>query len=225
MDCAYRQPVYSRGARPAAELDERAMREYQYYAWQTVDRLLSAAEQAAVSTLSSHIEVSASEAVVTYNWGDFKHDPRQVLARYFDAHLYLTNWGSRVLIFRFPRGLLGEAAVKTGCPSNPRGFTIQTPGRLASRASRDRVGRWTTWQCRPGGAFFAPSYLATHREGNTLKLDEDKAVIDPSTYTTSCVQANNSARKNILGPRIAEGSTFPMRKISEKLTRRRCRNE
>ena len=87
------------------------MSEYQYYEWQTVDRLLTDAEQAAVSSLSSHIEVPASQAVVTYDWGDFKHDPRQVLARYFDAHLYFTNWGTRVLMVRFPRGLLDEEAL------------------------------------------------------------------------------------------------------------------
>lgn len=52
------------------------MSEYQYCEWQTVDRLLTDSEQAAVSNLSSHIDVTASQAVVTYDWGDFKHDPR-----------------------------------------------------------------------------------------------------------------------------------------------------
>ena len=51
------------------------MSEYQFYEWQTADRLLSDAEQEAVRQLSSHIEVSASHAVATYSWGDFKHDP------------------------------------------------------------------------------------------------------------------------------------------------------
>jgi len=87
------------------------MSEYQYYEWQTVDRLLTDAEQAAVNALSSHIDVSASQAVVTYEWGDFKHDPVEVLARYFDAHQYFTNWGTRVLMFRFPRGLVDERAL------------------------------------------------------------------------------------------------------------------
>ena len=87
------------------------MSEYQYYEWQTVDRLLTDAEQAAVNALSSHIDVSASQAVVTYDWGDFKHDPAEVLARYFDAHQYFTNWGTRVLMFRFPKGLLDEQAL------------------------------------------------------------------------------------------------------------------
>ncbi len=57
------------------------MSEYQYYEWQTVDRILTAEEQAAVNHLSSHIDVSSSQAVVTYNWGDFKHDPKEVLLK------------------------------------------------------------------------------------------------------------------------------------------------
>jgi hypothetical protein len=85
--------------------------EYQYYEWQTIDRLLTEAEQAAVNGLSNHIGVTASQAVVTYEWSDFKHDARQVLARYFDDFLYFANWGTRRLMFRFPKGLLDEEAL------------------------------------------------------------------------------------------------------------------
>ena len=84
------------------------MSEYQYHEWQTVDRLLTPSEQAAVNQLSSHIEVSSSKAVVTYNWGDFKHDPKKVLLKYFDAYFYQANWGSLRLMFRFPKGLIEE---------------------------------------------------------------------------------------------------------------------
>ena len=91
------------------------MSEYQYYEWQTVDRILTAEEQAAVNRLSSHIDVSSSQAVVTYNWGDFKHDPKEVLLKYFDAHFYLANWGSLHLMFRFPKGLIDEADIEPYC--------------------------------------------------------------------------------------------------------------
>ena len=82
------------------------MSEYQYYEFQTIDRLLTEAEQAEVEGLSSHIDVTASRAVVTYSYGDFRHDPKQVLSRYFDACLYAANWGTRRLMFRFPHGLI-----------------------------------------------------------------------------------------------------------------------
>jgi len=95
------------------------MSEYQYYGWQALDRPLTAAERAAVDKLSSHIEVSATHAAVEYQWGDFKHDPIQVLARYFDAFQYYANWGAERLAFRFPKSLLDadrlDPYLWTGC--------------------------------------------------------------------------------------------------------------
>jgi hypothetical protein len=91
------------------------MSEYQYHEWQTVDRVLTLEEQAVVNDLSSHIEVSSSRAVVTYHWSDFRHDPKQVLLKYFDAYFYLANWGSLRLMFRFPTGLLDDAEITSYC--------------------------------------------------------------------------------------------------------------
>ena len=91
------------------------MSEYQYYEWQTIDRQLTESEQGAVRALSSHMEVSSSRAVVSYSYGDFKHDARQVLARFFDAHIYLANWGSRRLLFRFPSGVVNPDAIEPCC--------------------------------------------------------------------------------------------------------------
>ncbi|MBK8050886.1 MAG: hypothetical protein IPK16_29565 [Anaerolineales bacterium] len=88
------------------------MSEYQYYEWQTIDRALTAAEQAAVGKLSSHIEVTSTRAWLEYQWSGFRHDPLQVLARHFDAFLYYANWGGQQLAFRFPKGLLDEAALQ-----------------------------------------------------------------------------------------------------------------
>lgn len=83
------------------------MSEYQYYEWQTVDRPLTAREQEDVQRLSSHMDtVSSTQAIVTYSWGDFKHDPKQVLLNYFDAFLYDSNFGLRRLMFRLPKKLV-----------------------------------------------------------------------------------------------------------------------
>ncbi len=91
------------------------MSEYQYHEWQAIDRVLTPEEQDAVNDLSSHIEVSSSRAVVTYHWSDFRHDPRQVLLKYFDAYFYLANWGSLRLMFRFPKGLIDKADIMPYC--------------------------------------------------------------------------------------------------------------
>ena len=89
------------------------MSEYQYYEWQTIDRPLTAAEQREVDGLSSHMDtVTSTQAVVTYSWGDFKHDPQKVLLKYFDAFLYDSNFGTRRLMFRLPKDLVDVPAIR-----------------------------------------------------------------------------------------------------------------
>ena len=119
------------------------MSEYQYYEWQTVDRLLTEDEQQAARNLSSHIEVSSSRAVVTYSYGSFKHDPRQVLARFFDAHLYLANWGSRRLMFRFPSGLVSRDMIEPHCVQDRITFrTVNAFDVLDMDLSEEEGGGW-----------------------------------------------------------------------------------
>jgi hypothetical protein len=80
---------------------------YQYYEWQTIDRPLTARERSEVGGLSSHMDtVTSTQAIVTYSWGDFKHDPKEVLLQYFDAFLYDSNFGVRELMFRLPKSLV-----------------------------------------------------------------------------------------------------------------------
>jgi len=80
--------------------------EYQRYEFMTVDRPLTKTELDAVNNLSSHIEATSTQAIIEYNWGDFKYDPIKVLRDYFDGFLYWANWGSPQLAFRFPHGIL-----------------------------------------------------------------------------------------------------------------------
>ena len=82
------------------------MSTYEYYEWQTLDRPLTPQEMAEVTDLSSHITVTSGAAWVDYSWGSFKHDPLDVLAHYFDAFMFMANWGARRLAFRFPKDLL-----------------------------------------------------------------------------------------------------------------------
>jgi hypothetical protein len=89
------------------------MSEYQHYEWQAIDRALNGNEVKEVGCLSSHMDlVTPTQAIVTYNWGDFKHDPVEVMLRYFDAMYYWANWGSRALAFRFPKGTIDLERVR-----------------------------------------------------------------------------------------------------------------
>ncbi len=87
------------------------MGEYQLYEFQAIDRPLTEEEQQAVSSLSSRVEPHPRRATFVYYHSDFRGDPEKVLARYYDAMLYMANWGSRQLMFRFPAGLLDEQEV------------------------------------------------------------------------------------------------------------------
>ena len=82
------------------------MSEYQRYEFMVADRPLSRGELEEVRRLSSHIEASSSHAIIEYHWGDFKHEPIEVLRQFFDGFLYWANWGAPQLAFRFPRGVL-----------------------------------------------------------------------------------------------------------------------
>src|SRR3984893_4638556 len=82
------------------------MSEYQRYEFMTIERPLTGEQLEAVNALSSHIEASSTHAIIEYNWGDFKHNPLDVLHKFFDGFLYWANWGTPRLAFRFPHGIL-----------------------------------------------------------------------------------------------------------------------
>jgi len=79
------------------------MSEYQYYEFLALDRPLSAEDLAYVRTLSRRVEPTPTQAVFTYSYGDFPGDPLKLLAKHYDVMLYLANWGSKQLAFRFPK--------------------------------------------------------------------------------------------------------------------------
>jgi hypothetical protein len=89
--------------------------EYQYYEFTAVDRPLTPREQAELRSLSTRADITATSFVNTYEWGNFKGDPRQLMERYFDAHLYLANWGTRQLMLRLPKRVLDPASVADYC--------------------------------------------------------------------------------------------------------------
>jgi hypothetical protein len=84
------------------------MSEYQYYEFQALDQPLTAAAQSEMRRLSSRVQLTRSSASFEYSYGDFRGDPSRILAEYFDAMLYVTNWGSQQLMFRFPAGSISD---------------------------------------------------------------------------------------------------------------------
>lgn len=89
--------------------------EYQYYEFAAVDRPLDPRDLDALRGLSTRAHITSTSFVNTYEWGSFKGDPRQLVGRYFDAFLYLANWGSRELIVRLPARLADPEVVRRYC--------------------------------------------------------------------------------------------------------------
>ena len=86
---------------------------YQYYEFQAIDRPLTAGERKEVSSWSSRTEATATQATFVYHYGDFPEDQREVVEKYFEAMLYVSNWGTRQLLFRFPRAIVDQNLVGT----------------------------------------------------------------------------------------------------------------
>ncbi len=88
------------------------MSEYQLYEFLALDRPLSAEDMAYVRTLSSRVQPTPTQATFTYAYGDFRGDPLKLLAKHYDMMLYLANWGSKQLTFRFPKTALDLQALQ-----------------------------------------------------------------------------------------------------------------
>ena len=78
------------------------MSEYQHFEFRAIDRPLTRSEMEELRGYSSRAKIMNTGFSVTYHYGDFRGNPRTVMETYFDAFIYVTNWGTRRLIFRFP---------------------------------------------------------------------------------------------------------------------------
>lgn len=94
------------------------MSEYQYYEFAAVDRPLGARDLDTLRGLSTRAHITPTSFVNTYDWGSFKGDPRRLVERYFDAFLYLANWGTRELIVRLPARLVDPDIAQRYCPGD-----------------------------------------------------------------------------------------------------------
>jgi hypothetical protein len=86
--------------------------EYQYYEFLAVDRPLDEGAQAEVRALSTRARITATSFVNEYHWGNFSGSPSKMMERYYDAHLYLANWGTRHIMLRLPRSLVDVDVVE-----------------------------------------------------------------------------------------------------------------
>ena len=79
------------------------MSEYQYYEFQAIDRPLDEKAMRALRAVTSRATITPSSLINEYHYGDFKGDPDRLMDKYFDALLYVANWGTHRLMLRLPK--------------------------------------------------------------------------------------------------------------------------
>ena len=92
------------------------MSEYQYYEFQAIDRPLTEKEMAELRSYSTRARITPTSFVNDYQWGSFKGDEDAWMEKYFDAFLYLANWGTHVLKLRVPARLLDAKTARLYLP-------------------------------------------------------------------------------------------------------------
>lgn len=125
------------------------MSEYQYYEFLAVDRPLDERAQAEVRSLSTRARITATSFVNEYHWGDFSGNPGKMMECYYDAHLYLANWGTRHVMLRLPRSLVDVDVAEQYCVGDE--VTAWTAGEylilgLTSEAEEE------SWDYEPQGS-------------------------------------------------------------------------
>jgi hypothetical protein len=143
------------------------MSEYQYYEFLALDRPLTENQRAELRSLSSRAEITATRFVNEYQWGDLKGDPRKMMERYFDAFLYLANWGTRRLMFRLPRGVLDGEMAGRYCYTDAASV-IETADHLIVSLYADREPD-DYWE-EPGGQLAAMVQARSELAAGDLRL-------------------------------------------------------
>lgn len=118
------------------------MSEYQYYEFVAVDRPLAGSQVEELRALSSRAQITSTRFVNTYAFGNFHGDFRQLMEGYFDAHLYLANWGTRRLMLRLPRGLLDVATAGEYCSGESAVAWATARHVIVDLTSEDEDGDW-----------------------------------------------------------------------------------
>ena len=120
------------------------MSEYQYYEFLAVDRPLGPQEMADLRALTTRARITPTCLINTYHWGDFRGDPRALMGRYFDAFLYLANWGTRQVMVRLPERLLDLDTALAYCVGGAADASADGEHVICEFTSREEEEYWET---------------------------------------------------------------------------------
>jgi hypothetical protein len=124
-----------------------------------VDRRLPALGKVRVSEYQYYEFLALDKPLTDY--GDFRGNPEKLMERYFDAFCYLANWGTRRLMFRFPRALLDPEAARKYCHTDAASVIVTDDHVIVSLyLDRDPDGEWVEGDGQLGTMVQARSDLA-----------------------------------------------------------------
>ncbi len=136
------------------------MSEYQYYEFLAIDHPLDERQRAELRALSTRARITATSFVNEYHWGDFRGNPAALMERYFDAFLYLANWGTRRLMIRLPRGLLDLGVAERYCTGDAASAWAADGHVILSLSSEDEDEYWEEGEGRLASIALVRSELA-----------------------------------------------------------------
>jgi len=119
------------------------MSEYQYYEFQAIDRPLTAKEMSELRSYSTRARITPTSFVNDYSWGNFKGNEDAWMEKYYDAFLYLANWGTHVLKLRLPSRLLEPLTAEKYCGGDSASVREKDGKVILSFVSQDEEdGQW-----------------------------------------------------------------------------------
>ena len=118
------------------------MSEYQYYEFRAVDCPLTKQEMGALRAISTRAEITPTSFVNTYNWDDFKGNPGALMKKYFDAFVYVANWGTHRFMLRLPRWALKETVLSAYCAGESASARETSDFVILDFCSDDEDGDW-----------------------------------------------------------------------------------
>jgi len=90
--------------------------EYQYYDFRAIDRPLAKKEMGSLRSISTRAAITTTSFTNHYEWGDLKANPSKLLEKYFDAFVYVANWGTHEFYIRLPQESVDYKLLKAMVP-------------------------------------------------------------------------------------------------------------
>jgi hypothetical protein len=119
------------------------MSEYQYYDFKAIDHALTKTEMAALRSISTRAVITSTSFTNHYEWGDLKADPLKLLEKYFDAFVYVANWGTREFHLRLPKELVDTKQIKAMLPG--KSAQVRSSGKFVTLSFESEVEPDDDW--------------------------------------------------------------------------------